>query len=480
MTDPLWTFAEIAQATGGTCSQDGEAHGVSIDSRTVRSGDVFLAFKGDNQDGHAYVPQAITKGAAGVIISDLVDGLPDDLPVVQVSNTRAALVSLGDAARSRTKAKIVGVTGSVGKTGTKEALYTALLRSGATHASERSYNNDIGVPLTLARMPASTDYAVLEMGMNHAGEMRALTAMARPDVAVITNIESVHAEFFDSVEAIADAKAEIFEGMTGDGIVILNRDNAYCDYLAKAAKAHGIGRVLTFGEAKDADVRLLKSFEAEDCTAVNAQIDGELMTYRIGVPGAHWVTNSLAVLATVHALGADLGLAGLALAEMVAPKGRGRRHWVNFRDGVVLAIDESYNASPVSMRAAISDLGRAKGQLPDSGIPGRKIAVLGDMLELGAQSEQQHQALAEPLEQAGVDLVFTVGSATEILNASLQPFRRGGHAVDCDSLIPQLMEQLQPGDVVMTKGSNAMGLSAVIDALMTLDDDHAPRRSAAG
>ncbi len=480
MTDPLWTFSNIAKATEGTCTNDGEAYGVSIDSRTVRSGDVFLAFKGENKDGHAYACQAVAKGAAGVIISDPVEGLPNDLPVVQVKNTRDALLMLGDAARSRTNAKIVGVTGSVGKTGTKEALYTALLRSGETHASERSYNNDIGVPLTLARMPASTDFAVLEMGMNHAGEMRELTAMARPDVAVITNIESVHTEFFDSVEAIANAKAEIFEGMTADSVAVLNRDNAYCDHLAKAAKAQGVGKIVTFGEAEDSDIRLLKSFEADDCSTVSALIDGELMTYRIGVPGTHWVKNSLAVLAVVHVLGADLGFAGLGLGEMVAPKGRGRRHWVNYRDGVVLAIDESYNASPVSMRAAINDLGRAKGRMPDSGIPGRKIAVLGDMLELGSQSEQQHRALAEPLEQAGIDLVFTVGTAIEALDVSLQPFRKGGHAADCYALIPQLIEQLQPGDVVMAKGSNAMGLSAVIDALVTLDDDQSARQLATG
>jgi UDP-N-acetylmuramoyl-tripeptide--D-alanyl-D-alanine ligase len=480
MTDPLWTFSDIAKATEGTCANDGEAYGVSIDSRTIRSGDVFLAFKGENQDGHAYAGQAVAKGAAGVIISDPVEGLPKDLPVVQVKNTRDALVMLGNAARSRTNAKIVGVTGSVGKTGTKEALYTALLRSGATHASERSYNNDIGVPLTLARMPASTDFAVLEMGMNHAGEVRELTAMARPDVAVITNIESVHAEFFDSVEAIANAKAEIFEGMTADSVAVLNRDNAYYDHLAKAAKAQGVDKIVTFGEAEDSDIRLLKSFEADDCSTVSALIDGELMTYRIGVPGAHWVKNSLAVLAVVHVLGADLGFAGLGMGEMVAPKGRGRRHWVNYRDGVVLVIDESYNASPVSMRAAINDLGRANGRMPDSGIPGRKIAVLGDMLELGSQSEQQHHALAEQLGQAGIDLVFTVGTAIEALDVSLQPFRKGGHAADCYALIPHLMEQLQPGDVVMAKGSNALGLSAVIDALVTLDEDQSARQLATG
>jgi UDP-N-acetylmuramoyl-tripeptide--D-alanyl-D-alanine ligase len=480
MTDPLWTFTDIARATGGKCSKDGEAFGVSIDSRTIRPGDVFLAFKGDNQDGHAYVAQSVAKGAAGVIISDHVDGLSGELPVVRVADTCDALVSLGEAARTRTNARVVGVTGSVGKTGTKEALYTALLRSGATHASERSYNNDIGVPLTLARMPAATDYAILEMGMNHAGEMRGLTAMARPDVAVITNIEAVHAEFFDSVEAIADAKAEIFDGMGADGVAILNCDNIYCAHLAEAARARGIGRVVTFGEAQDADIRLLKCFEADDCSAVNVQIEGELMTYRIGVPGAHWVKNSLAVLAAVHVLGADLGFAGLALGEMVAPKGRGRRHWINFRDGFVLVIDESYNASPVSMRAAISDLGRAKGRLPESGIPGRKIAVLGDMLELGSQSDEQHSALVEPLDQAGVDLVFTVGSATSTLDASLQTFRRGGHAADSDALIPQLMEHIQPGDVVMAKGSNAMGLSGVIDALVMLDDEHTARQSVAG
>jgi UDP-N-acetylmuramoyl-tripeptide--D-alanyl-D-alanine ligase len=478
MIEPLWTLQDIAKATGGLCATDGEAYGISIDSRTVRSGDVFLALKGEHQDGHAYVQQAFAKGAVAAIVSDPVENAPEAL--ITVDDTNAALIALGQQARDRTAAQIVGVTGSVGKTGTKEALNAALSRSGATHASERSYNNDIGVPLTLARMPAATQYGVLEMGMNHSGELRALTAQARPDVAVITNVESVHAEFFDSTDDIADAKAEIFEGMPTSGTAILNCDNPYFDRLASAASAAGLSNVLSFGEAEGADIRLLKYFEADDCSTVNADIAGELMTYRIGVPGIHWVKNSLAVLASVHVLGADLGYAGLALGEMVAPKGRGRRHSVSFRDGAVLVIDESYNASPVSMRAAISDLSRAKGPMPDSGIPGRKIAVLGDMLELGDDSVAQHRALANPLQDAGVDLVFTVGAATSALHDALEIFRRGGHAASASELVPALVDQLQPGDVVMLKGSNAMGLGSVVDALVALDDDGSFRRAAVG
>jgi len=478
MMDPLWTLQEMVKATGGQCVADGEVYGVSIDSRTVRSGDVFLALKGEHLDGHTYVQQAFAKGAVAAIISDPVDIGSEAL--ITVEDTNAALVALGQQARDRTAAQIVGVTGSVGKTGTKEALNAALARSGATHASERSYNNDIGVPLTLARMPAATQYGVLEMGMNHSGELRALTAQARPDIAAITNVEAVHAEFISSTDDIADAKAEIFEGMSSTGTAILNIDNPYFNHLVNSARDVGLSNILSFGEAEGADIRLLKHFEADDCSTVHADIAGELMTYRIGVPGVHWVKNSLAVLACVHALGADLGYAGLALGEMVAPKGRGRRHSVSFRDGAVLVVDESYNASPVSMRAAISDLGQAKGTLPDSGISGRKIAVLGDMLELGEGSVAQHQALASPLQDAGVDLVFTVDTAMTALDDALEIFRRGGHAASASDLVPALVDQLQPGDVVMLKGSNAMGLGSVVDALVALDDDGFSRRAAVG
>jgi len=480
MMHPLWTFADIASATSGQASADGEAHGVSIDSRTTRSGDIFLAFKGPNQDGHSYVRQAMAKGAVGAIVSQ--DGLdiPDGFPTIVVEDTAIALGTLGQAARSRTNAKIIGVTGSVGKTGTKEALLRALARSGPTHASERSYNNDIGVPLTLSRMPADSEFGVLEMGMNHAGEMRALSAQARPDIAIITTIEAVHSEFFASVEGIADAKAEIFEHMSSEGVAILNRDNPWFDRLADKARDNGLAQIVSFGMHEDADVRLLKHFAADNCSTVSADIAGELLTYRIGIPGDHWVQNSLAVLAAVQQAGGELGLAGLALGEMVAPKGRGRRHDVPFRDGSVLVIDESYNASPISMRAALKGLAEAKGVVPESGIPGRRIAVLGDMLELGDETVSAHENLVIPVEQANVDLVYTAGSHARTLADALPSKLHGHHADSVDELLPVLLVQVQPGDVIMLKGSNSVGLSKAVDALLALGAEPAFPRQAQG
>ncbi len=480
MMHPLWTFADIASATGGQASADGEAHGVSIDSRTTRSGDIFLAFKGPNQDGHSYVRQAMAKGAVGAIVSQ--DGLdiPDGFPTIVVEDTAIALGTLGQAARSRTNAKIIGVTGSVGKTGTKEALLRALARSGPTHASERSYNNDIGVPLTLSRMPADSEFGVLEMGMNHAGEIRALSAQARPDIAIITTIEAVHSEFFASVEGIADAKAEIFEHMSSEGVAILNRDNPWFDRLADKARDNGLAQIVSFGMHEDADVRLLKHFAADNCSTVSADIAGELLTYRIGIPGDHWVQNSLAVLAAVQQAGGELGLAGLALGEMVAPKGRGRRHDVPFRDGSVLVIDESYNASPISMRAALKGLAEAKGVVPESGIPGRRIAVLGDMLELGDETVSAHENLVIPVEQANVDLVYTAGSHARTLAEALPSKLHAHHADSVDELLPVLLVQVQPGDVIMLKGSNSVGLSKAVDALLALGAEPAFPRQAQG
>jgi len=480
MMHPLWTFADIASATGGQASADGEAHGVSIDSRTTRSGDIFLAFKGPNQDGHSYVRQAMAKGAVGAIVSQ--DGLdiPDGFPTIVVEDTAIALGTLGQAARSRTNAKIIGVTGSVGKTGTKEALLRALARSGPTHASERSYNNDIGVPLTLSRMPADSEFGVLEMGMNHAGEMRGLSAQARPDIAIITTIEAVHSEFFASVEGIADAKAEIFEHMSSEGVAILNRDNPWFDRLADKARDNGLAQIVSFGMHEDADVRLLKHFAADNCSTVSADIAGELLTYRIGIPGDHWVQNSLAVLAAVQQAGGELGLAGLALGEMVAPKGRGRRHDVPFRDGSVLVIDESYNASPISMRAALKGLAEAKGVVPESGIPGRRIAVLGDMLELGDETVSAHENLVIPVEQANVDLVYTAGSHARTLAEALPSKLHAHHADSVDELLPVLLVQVQPGDVIMLKGSNSVGLSKAVDALLALGAEPAFPRQAQG
>jgi UDP-N-acetylmuramoyl-tripeptide--D-alanyl-D-alanine ligase len=470
---PLWTAQEIAAATKGTASGAFEVFGVAIDSREVNQGDLFVALRGDHQDGHHYVADALARGASAALV-ERGGNYPVGAAVVAVDDCLAGLTALGVAARDRIEGKVIGVTGSVGKTGTKTAIAAALARSGPTYASERSFNNHIGVPLTLARAPAASRYAVLEMGMNHAGELRALTAIARPHVAVVTTIAEVHMEFFPSLDAIADAKAEIFEGVQPGGAAVLNRDNAQFGRLAARAKEVGVSRILSFGNADGADVRMVKCRLLEDCSTVTADVAGTLVTYKIGIPGEHWVSNSLAVLATVSAVDGDLGLAGLSLAEMQPPRGRGRRHRVDYRDSEIVVIDESYNASPVALLAAIRGLGRSTPPRRR----GRRIAVLGDMRELGEQGPLLHAGLKQPLRDAAVDLVIAVGPLMQEMAGSLG---QSIQVIDCataQDAARQVLDIVIPGDVVMVKGSNAIGLSKVVDALLGLQDQPALRRVA--
>jgi UDP-N-acetylmuramoyl-tripeptide--D-alanyl-D-alanine ligase len=468
----LWTAARIAAATAGTASGPFDVHGIAIDSREVNQGDLFVALKGESADGHRFIADALKRGAAGALVERDADW-PQGAPVVAVDDVLAGLTALGSAARERIAGKVIGVTGSVGKTGTKTAIAAALARSGATYASERSFNNHIGVPLTLSRTPAASRYAVLEMGMNHAGELRGLTAVARPHVAVVTTIAEVHMEFFASVEAIADAKAEIFEGIRPGGAAVLNRDNAQFGRLAARARELGVGRILSFGAAEGSDVRLIKSRLHEDCSTVTADVAGTLVTYKIGIPGEHWVSNSLAVLATVAAVEGDLGLAGLALAEMQPPRGRGRRYRVDYRDGEILVIDESYNASQIAMLAAISGLGRSAPARR-----GRRIAVLGEMRELGGHGPQLHAGLRQPLRDARVDIVIAVGPLMQEMARGLRETMQVIDCADSQDAAGRILDSVVPGDVVMVKGSNAIGLSKVVDALLALQDQPAQRRAA--
>lgn len=470
MAEALWTAQGVAAAVSGDASAAFDVHGIAIDSREVRRGDLFVALRGEQQDGHRYIGDALARGAAGALV-ERGAAWPEGAPVIAVDDTLAGLQALGAASRARLSGTVIGVTGSVGKTGTRTAIAAALERSGGTYASERSFNNHVGVPLTLARTPAATDYAVLEMGMNHAGEMRALTGIARPDVALVTTIAPVHMEFFSSIEEIADAKAEIFEGVEPGGVAVLNRDNPMYDRLAARALECGVTRTVGFGVSASAEVRLLKSRLLEDCSTVSADVAGTLVTYKVGIPGEHWVANSLAVLAVVQAVGGDLGLAGLALADLQPPRGRGRRHRVDFRDAEILVIDESYNASPVAVAAALRTLAQTK--LPHR--RGRRIAVLGDMRELGAQAPAMHEALIAPLSDAGVEIVVAVGPLMGAMAADLGD---GIQAVACDTAADatrQVLDLVQPGDAVMVKGSNAIGLSAVVEALLALQN-HAGRR----
>ena len=457
----LWTSAEAVAATQGRSAGGWVASGVSIDSRTVEFGDLFVALKGPRFDGHDYVAKAFAAGAAAAMVGHVPDGLPAGAPLLTVPDTLEGLNQLGRAARQRVGARIIAVTGSVGKTGTKEALGHCLSAQGATHASVGSFNNLWGVPLSLARMPTDTQFGVFEIGMNHPGEIVPLTRLVRPHVAIITTVEAVHLGNFPSLPAIADAKAEIFQGVEPDGVAVLNRDNPYFEQLAARARESGIRRIIGFGAAPEAEARLVNLAQHPTCSCVSADIEGQAITYKIGAPGRHWVMNSLAVLAALKAVGADLGMAGLALASLAPPKGRGRRHRIETPAGGVELIDDSYNASPVSMRAAFETLAGAR-----PGPRGRRIAVLGDMLELGSQSAALHAGLAVDLEAAGIDLVCTAGPMMAELNRALPPKRRGPHAADSQGLVGPVRELLRGGDVVLVKGSYGSRMGVVVEALL--------------
>jgi UDP-N-acetylmuramoyl-tripeptide--D-alanyl-D-alanine ligase len=435
--------------------------GISIDTRTVKRGEAFFAIQGDIRDGHDFVPAAQNAGAGLAVVSAEKRGtFAKDAPLLIVDNVLDGLRDLARAARARSQAKIVGVTGSVGKTSTKEALLLALAKDGATHASAASYNNHWGVPLSLARCPQAARYAVFEMGMNHAGEIEPLTRLVRPHVAIITTIEPVHLEFFGSLAAIADAKAEIFAGLEPGGAAVLNRDNAQFARLEKGAKAAGVGRIVSFGEHANADARLVKCALQPDGSTAQARILGADVTYKVGAPGRHLVLNSLAVLAAAKLAGADLALAALALAELKPATGRGTRVTLDLPGGTALLIDESYNANPASMRAAIALLGQAA-----LGARGRRIAVLGDMLELGAQGAALHAGLAAAVEANGTDLVFCCGPLMRALWEALPSSRRGGYAETSAALEPHVLTAIQPDDAVMVKGSLGSRMGPIVKAL---------------
>ncbi len=466
---PLWTAAEAAAATGGTSTSDWSAMGVSIDSRTVATGDLFVALAGPNFDGHDFVADALRKGAAAALVSHAPKTVSADAPLLVGADTQTALEALGRAARKRAHATIVGVTGSVGKTGTKEALRRAFERQGRTIASAGSLNNQFGVPLSLARMPRETNFGVFEMGMNHPGEIDGLTRLAQPDIAVITTIEPVHLGFFPSVEAIADAKAEIFNGMGSRGAAVLNRDNSHYARLADAAHARGIQRILGFGLHAEAAVRLIDCHLHATASAVTAAVMGEIVDYCVAIPGRHWVMNSLAVLAAVKAAGGDVGAAAAALGAIEPMEGRGRRHKIEVPGGgTAELIDESYNANPASIRAALDVLAANE---PGKG--GRRIAVLGDMLELGADARRLHRELAGPVAEAHVDLVFAVGQDMRALYDALPKARRGGYTATSSDMAELLPLRLNAGDVITVKGSYGSRMRDVVARLL------APRAAAA-
>jgi len=450
---PLWTSAEIATATGGTASADFIVAGVAYDSREVGPGDLFVALTGESTNGHRFVPQAFAQGVVGVIVSE-----PCDEPHVRVADTTAALNALGAASRARTNAKIIGVTGSVGKTGTKEALFAALDRGlpSRAHRSVKSYNNHVGVPLSLARMPRDAKFGVFEMGMNHASELDALTRLVRPHVALVTAIAPAHSAFFSGEEAIADAKGEIFRGLEPDGTAIIPYDSPHRDRLIAAAEPYA-AHILTFGRDKRADVHATEAMRGPHGTLINAIVPGGQLTFTLAMPGEHWVSNALAVIAAVEAVGGDLAAAGLALAEMAGMPGRGARRHVAVPGGEALLIDESYNANPASMAATIRELGHEKAT--------RKMALLGEMRELGADSDAYHAALAQPLIDANAEIAILVGAGMTPLAESLAGKMEVAHVADAAAARDRLAEMLRPGDAVLVKGSNAIGLASVVHAL---------------
>ncbi len=466
MVDILWTGNEVAAACNGKALNDAAwtVTGVSIDSRTIAPGDLFIPLKGPNFDGHAFVARALAQGAAGAIVADIPAGLENDGRLIKVDDTMLALQDLGRMGRVRAGGKVLAVTGSVGKTGTKEALKVALDSQGKTFATVGSLNNHWGVPLSLARFPADSRFGVFELGMNHAGEIGPLSRMVRPDVAIITNVEAVHIEFFAGVEQIADAKAEIFEGMDPSGTAILPRDNPHYARLLAHARTQGLTRVLSFGQHQGADGRLLNYEPHPDHGMVTARIDGVEVTYTIPLPGRHHAVNSLAVLLAVKAVGGDVAVAANALAGLAPIKGRGQRRQVEVEGGAFTLIDESYNASPVSVAAAAGVLGQAA-----IGEMGRRIAVLGDMRELGDHAPALHAGLAEPFVAAGTDLVFCCGPNMRHLFDRLPPALRGAHAPDSAALAPIAADAVRAGDAIMIKGSAGSRMALVVDALKSLD-----------
>jgi UDP-N-acetylmuramoyl-tripeptide--D-alanyl-D-alanine ligase len=453
MAEPLWTSDAIATATGGAASAAFVTTGVTFDSREVGPGDLFVALTGESTDGHRFVAQAFANGAAGAIVSQPVDG-----PHVLVADTTAALDALARAARARTSAVVIGVTGSVGKTGTKEALWAALDRGdpGHVHRSLKSYNNHVGVPLSLARMPADSRFAVFEMGMNHAGELAALTRIVRPHIALITAIAPAHTAFFPDESAIADAKGEIFQGLEPGGTAIVPCDSPHRDRLLAAARRHA-ARVVSFGNDPASDVRAIEAMPlSSGGTFVTARLGRRELSFTVAQAGAHWVSNALGVLAAADAAGADLAFAGLALAELDGLPGRGARLTIPVAGGDALVIDESYNANPASMRATLAVL---------AGEPGRHLAVLGEMRELGHASDAYHAALAEPIMAARVEAVLLVGEAMAPLARALEGRVDHVHVSDAATALDQLRLLIAPGDAVLIKGSNGVGLSRVVAGL---------------
>lgn len=444
----LWTSKDIALATGGTATNDFSAEGLSIDTRTLEKGDLFIALKGD-RDGHDFIAKATEAGAAGALAEKQVD----DANTVIVADTQKALEALGAAGRDRSNALRIAVTGSVGKTSIKEALATIFSQFGETHKSQKSFNNHLGAPITLATLTADAKFGIFELGMNHAGEISALSKQVKPDIALISNVVSVHLAHFDSEKDIARAKAEIIDGLSPDGTLILNGDNPHTDFIKSLA---GERSVLTFGKAKGCDVQIIKTETHAAGGTVTLKVAGEEIEVILSVPGEHWFNNAAACLAVAKVAGLDLTKAAKAMAQVGPAQGRGDSHALTFSGKSFTLIDESYNANPTSMRAAF-----AAASLR----PGRKIAVLGDMGELGPKELEFHAELAEPLEKAGFERVIFKGECMRVLRGAIPRVMRGAWTDSAEGVFSALEDEIKDGDVVLVKGSNAAGLGALVKKL---------------
>ncbi len=461
---PLWTSAEATAATNGTCSGNWTARGVSIDTRSIKQGELFVALKGPNFDGHAFVQTALDAGAAAVIVSSE-DQKPDEDQgkLLYVKDTMVALESLAKSSRDRMSGNIIAVTGSVGKTSTKEMLKLVLSEQGRVTASFGNLNNHWGLPLSLSRMPRDTAFGVFEMGMNHAGEIEPLSRLARPHVALITTIEAVHTAHFNSVDEIAAAKAEIFAGVVPGGAAVLNRDNPYFEHLSRCAEDRDL-EIFGFGYHPDAFAHLKRVNLHEESSQVVLQLDGQSIEYTIGAPGDHLVCNSAGVLAAVHLSGGDVAQAAGCLEAFRSLTGRGGRSFLKVNGHHITLLDESYNASPPSMRAAFDVAARIQ---PSEN--GRRIAVLGDMLELGDLAPTAHASLVGPLKDCGFDLVFTCGSDMQVLWDTLPEGMRGGHSISPEKLALVVSSALENGDVVVIKGSLGSRVGTIVEVFQALD-----------
>ena len=466
----LWTSKDAEAATGGTARGDWRAHGVSIDTRTLEPGDLFVALK-DVRDGHDFVSAALQKGAAAALVSRLPEGVAADAPLLIVDDVLEALVRLGVAARARTHAKVIAVTGSAGKTSTKEMLRHVFLRQGRTHAAEASYNNHWGVPLTLARMPVETEFAVIEIGMNHPGEIAPLSRMTRPHIAIVTTVGAAHLEAFENIEGIAQEKASIFEGLEPGGDALFNADVETAPILRKAAEISG-ARSIGFGESSGATLRATRVTLTADASVVEGVFGDQTFLLKVGAPGRHFAMNALAVMGAAECAGADWDVAACDLASWRAPAGRGQRETLpldTVEEHSIELIDDAFNANPASMAAAFEVLAAVQ---PRDGVgrvsKGRRIAILGDMLELGPDEARLHSALADLDAMQQIDRVDCVGPRMRALYDALPESKRGRWTDTAEALASEAHHLIDAGDVVLVKGSKGSRVSLVVEALRKL------------